>query len=149
MPIKSSQKYEPIGNIALIGNNILTSLYNHSLAIIQLQKAIRKKLGSPLNKHLSVANYNHDCLVIITDSPAWAARLRFQSADILTFARTWPDLKNLQTVRIKVTPLNEHQTKQSDNISISSSTADLLRTVAENINDAELRVSLLRLSEHR
>ena len=149
MPIKPSYNYEPIGNIALVGNNVFNTICNHSLAIIKLQDAIRKKLGSPLNKHLSIANYNHDCLVIITDSPAWAARLRFQSAEILTFTRTWLESNNLQTVRIKVAPLNEYQTKQVSAISISSSTADLLRTVAENINDAELRVSLLRLSEHK
>ena len=131
-----------------IGNNVLNNIYNHSLAIIKLQKALQNKLGSPLNDHFSVANYSHDTLIIFTDSPAWAARLRFQSVDILTFARTWPNLNNLQTIRIKVMPLNEHPTQQGTATSISSPTAKLLRTVAENINDAKLRASLLRLSKH-
>lgn len=96
--------FRKISDIALDTSDILAGLYRRSIDIIDLQDSIRKRLGSPLNAHLHVANFNTDTLIIFTDSAAWAAKLRFHTADILDIARNKAGLDNLKSVRVRISP---------------------------------------------
>jgi hypothetical protein len=148
MPKYLSQLSRKIGDIANSNNDILASLYKRSLAIIELQESIRLELGPPLNQHLYVANFSPDTIIIFTDSPAWASKLRFHTAGILGIAKNKLGFKDLETVRIRINPMLITATRSEKAITMSPVTTQLLRRVAENINDTKLRTSLFQLSKN-
>ncbi len=147
MPIYKSRPRN-IKDIAVSNNDILANLYKHSLTILKIQESVRLALGPPLAQHLYVANISPDSIIIFTDSQAWATKLRFQTQEIINTAKKITGFNDLESVRIKVSPLLTTTTRPGNSISISPSTTQLLRTVAENINDTALQTALLKLSRN-
>lgn len=126
------------------------NLYQHSLKLMVLQESIRQKLGSPLNNHFFLASISQDTVLIFTDSPVWATKLRFKTSTVLDIVRNISGQKHLKTVRIRINPSLTSQTSHDTPLSMSPATACLLGNVAANINDsAKLRDALLRLSQNK
>lgn len=137
-----------VEDILLDSNSILAGLYKHSLEILKLQEYIRCDIGPPLSNHLFVTNFSHDTLIVHADTPAWASRLRYQTADILNIAKNRFGLSGLESIRIKVKPLDACPPKPASTIRLSLTSSELLRNVAESIDDPGLRSSLLQLSRN-
>jgi hypothetical protein len=141
-------KIRNISNI--IGTtNSLAHLYSRSLEIIKLQDAIRNSVGQPLSHHLYLADLYSDSLLLYTDSPAWAAKLRFSTSEILSIIKLIPGYQNVDTLRVKINPSLCKDLPKESRLAISSSTAQHLEKIAENINDNELQASLLKLAQNR
>lgn len=115
--------------------------------------------------HVEVANIRNRNLMLITDSPVWATRLRQLSPQILQFIReNSADIatreKNAQVIHhVQIqTRYNTSRTPQpqqqrlSENkhreLKISRKTARLLSQSADSINDEKLKSALLRIARH-
>jgi len=133
-------------DIALHNNNALAALYRHSQDILKIQNIIKDHLGTPLNQHFSVANYGTDSLIIVADSPVWASRLRFRTAEILQLARNTPWLQGLRSIRIKINPRSDRVAGREKPPAVSPETRRLLRRVAENTTDSRLKAILLNIA---
>ncbi len=64
-------------------NDIMKRLHTKVQKISELNQIVQKTMPDPLREHCQVANFNHDCLVIEVDDPAWATQLRFLIPDLL------------------------------------------------------------------
>jgi hypothetical protein len=135
---------------SLLENNseILCALYTRASDISRLQDKLRKHFGDPLAPHFRVADFNKETLILHTDSPAWASRLRFRIPDILDFVQTH-GMKNLHSIRIKVIQNANAPPEITKKPAISDDTARLIHDTAESINDENLRRSLLRLGSRK
>ena len=136
-------------NSILSKNRTIGSLYTHSLEILKLQSALRSKLDPSLKDHVYITKVNPDNILIYTDSPVWASKLRFLTTEILNIVKNVPSYKKIETVRIKVSPSLGPISNNTNQISISPLTAKHLEQVAENINDSNLQSSLLKLAQNR
>lgn len=116
--------------------------------IAHFQHKLRSELGPPLSEHLNVANFSDETLVLHTDNPAWASRLRFNIQNILRIARRC-GLAGLKSVRIKVVIPNIDRKPNKRLLSLSENTAKMIGETTASINDHKLRTSLLNLSKHR
>jgi len=125
----------------------LSSILTHIETLRQLQKHLCSRLDPPLNQHITIANFHRQTLIVHTDSSAWAAKLRFKIPDILDIVRNNHQLTDIQTVRIKVMPV-EQTTDMAPPAKISRQAAGILRQVADNISDPALRSSLHNLSNN-
>ena len=130
----------------LASSDTLSNLCNHIEKLSKLQIKLCSQLDSPLNQHVTVADYQQKTLVLHTDSPAWAAKLRFKTPDILVVLKN--DLTDIQTIRIKVIPTNPATTKPPPSTKISPDTANLIRQVADNIPDTALRSVLFNIAKN-
>lgn len=101
-----------------------------------------------LGSHCRVAALEQDVLTLHTDSPAWAAKLRFLTADILKIIRDSSTFGSVSTIRVKARPPETKPQPAAPAAKMSPHTTRLLRDIAETIEDPELRASLLRLSEN-
>ena len=117
--------------------------------ISNFQDKLRSALGTPLSEHLNVANFSDDTLVLHTDNPAWASRLRFNIQLILRIARLNCGLDGLKSVRIKVVIPNTDRKANKRSLSLSENTAKMIGATTASINDHKLRTSLSNLSKHR
>lgn len=148
MPIDNKYRPRNIQDIAVNNKDVLANLYKHSLAILKIQESVRLAVGQPLAQHLYVANVSPDSIIIFTDSQAWATKLRFQTQQIIHIAKQITGFNDLKSVSIKVSPLLVTTTRPGNSKSISPSTTQLLKKVAENINDPALKTALLKLSRN-
>lgn len=132
-------------------NDSFSALYKKSLAILSIQNILRSTLGPALAQHMHVANLNPEYIVIFTENQSWATKLRFRIPEILKITRMHSGYKNLETVRVKVSPalITTSSSDTSDTTSsLSPATTRLLVRVAENIDDDALQTALLKLSRN-
>jgi len=107
----------------------------------------RSLLPAPLDQHCISVQHHDSRLIIHTDSSAWASRLRYFSRDLQKkFLGTGVQIQKIE-VRVLINnqqkPLSTRHAHQ-----LSQDNAKLIESAADNIQDAELRAALKRLSKH-
>jgi hypothetical protein len=66
-----------------------------------LNDDLRRQLPTDLAPHVRLATVNDGCLVLQADSPAWAARLRFKTPEILENLRLNSSFAAIRSIRIR------------------------------------------------
>ena len=126
-------------------SEILGALSARTAQLTILQQKIRAVFDPPLCEHLFVANFDNRILTLYTDSPAWAAKLRYNIPLITQTAQNKCGLAELRSVRIKVIlPQNDILNTKRKNV-LSDKTKILIRQTAEASNDPQIRSVLFRL----
>ena len=126
----------------------LSKISEHISHIMLCQSRLRSELGPPLSEHLHVANFSNESLMLHTDSPAWASRLRFNIQTILNIVRLKCGLSDLKSVRIRVIIQNTDVKPMKRMSSLTQNTTTLIINTARSINDHKLRNSLSNLTKH-
>ena len=119
------------------------------IALLQaIQDKLQTTLPPPLSDNFIIANVSKDTLVLHTQSPAWAAKLRFNTPLILDSVKEFYDTVPPKSLRIKVVPDSpqQAQVQTKRKIGISKTNSQLIKSTAESIKDSSLRESLLKLS---
>lgn len=112
----------------------------------KMQSQLHKLLPDDLAPHVQVANLRGDRLILTADSSAWASRLRYQSADLLTRLKSAGWL--CQRLDVKVAPNYTPLTSLHVKRSISPAARRLLRQTADYIDDPEMAASLNNIAQH-
>lgn len=94
----------PIGSFLNSETGVLGNLIQQIELLKILNQNLTSFLDSPLNAHCTVANYANDIMVLHTDSPVWASRLRYILPQLLNFMQDQCGLVSIKTIRIKVMP---------------------------------------------
>lgn len=138
---------KPMSKISdfLVSSDRLARIYNHIKIINELQIKLAGDLGSPLNQHVAVADYRQGTLVLHADSAAWAAKLRYNTPDILSAFKG--DLPGIRTVRIRVVPTEPSVTAPRRTVNVSPETAAGIRQAADQISDTALRATLRSIAD--
>lgn len=128
-------------------NHFLSSRITEKKQLLdKLNQTILPLLPESCHSHITTSNYNNQVLTLIVDSPVWAARLRTQYK---TITKTLMNQLNLEvkSVKIKFQQPVKTKPKPSRHIpTMSSKSAKLIRQTANNIDDEELKTTLLSLS---
>ena len=147
MAARNNPKFGKISDF-LASSKALSRVHNHIEKIRALQIKLCEQLEAPINQHITVANCRQEMLTLHTDSPAWAAKLRFRTPDILAIINNKCHMTDIQTIRIKVMPVSLTNTNTRSATKMSSHTANFIREVADNISDVALRSSLYNISKN-
>ena len=127
----------------------LAQLQNRAAQLQYYHEQIKSILPPPLEDHFKLANVDKNYLTLHTDSPAWAARLRFKTPDILKRIQALCDTNPPKSIRIKVIPPASTSKKPGPKPKLSDANANLIHKTAETIKDPKLRDALYRLSKNR
>lgn len=115
--------------------------------LLRLEKAVLELLEPPLKSHCRVANLRDETLVLFTDSPVWATRLRFQGPNVLARLRQTPIGARVRRLDVKVKLAASQPRSSVDSLpKLSARTVALLRDVAQLCEEDALRNVFLRLS---
>lgn len=148
MPSKSVAKFLSAQNSGL-NTLIERAQYMRKLTII-LQKILRADANSELAEHVNFANLRDDTAVITTDTPAWLTQLRYQAPVILKHLKQHPDLQKLCKIQFKIQPASQTPIlKPARRATLSTYSADVLKSAANGIADTDLSNALLRLSQQK
>jgi len=139
----------PIRTFLKADAGIIGRYIQHIEFLQGLEQKLLPFLAPPLNKHCTIANYANDTLVLHTDAPAWASRIRYNTPGILHFLQNECGLAALRTIRIKVMPASiQHARLPDKSWKLDETTASLIRRSAATITDESLRHSLEKISGH-
>lgn len=134
-----------IEQVGISGHSSLTAQVRQ-LAVLEQQ--VRTCLPADLAEHFQVAGLRDGCLRLATDSPAWAARLRFQ-APRLVQQLTLQGTTGLRSVQVRIIPPSKQPMPPVRKVHLAAENALLLEQTAQAIEDPELAQALRRLARHR
>ena len=113
----------------------------------------KKHLPTPLQNQVNLSRLSNSTLLVVANSPAWAAKLRFLSASLLpSLQRKSQYFQSVTKIEIIAQPKLEEPRKQLPvyKRQLSQQSSELLLTTAEFLGDGELSAALRRLaSRHR
>lgn len=110
----------------------------------KLTEEIRSLLPSPLNSHIQSARLIDNIVTIHTDTPAWAARLRFLAAALTNQLKA--SYPNIKAIKIRIIYLDKKPKPTLKAAKKSSIAADIIHKNAINTKDKDLKQALERLS---
>ena len=130
------------------GAGTLGRLGRQAAQLAEATRALRGHLASPLAEHAAVAAIRGATLVVVVDSPVWAARLRYQSTEILDHLAA--ALGNLPVSRLRVLvrpPLARDRNPESRALRPPKRPPpELIRSVSASLGPGPLRERLIRLA---
>ena len=131
-----------------INQFLSTKITDKALLLEKLNATILPLLPKACHSHIRATNYENKELVIIVDSPVWAARLRTQHKAISALLK-----KELSfpVSSFKIKFQQPEKKKQKPAIKppyLSSQAAKQISQTANTIDDEELKTALLHLSKN-
>lgn len=113
----------------------------------ELEKKILSLLPVDLAPHCRVAGLTDGQLRLTTTNPAWAARLRFQSARLVQQLKSQGAV-TVRTVLVRIVPASTTRRVPQSSLRLSPDNARLLEQTASAIQDPGLSAALNRLARH-
>ena len=99
----TTNKPLPLKDIIDGRDNLFGQLVKRSHAVADLTNQVRDIAPDQLRPHIVAANISDETLVIVTDSPAWAAHLRYRAEDI-RISLNMKQGHSLQNLKVRVRP---------------------------------------------
>lgn len=146
--MRSSKPFQ-IGN--LLDRSEASRLLTRARALGELDALVHELIPSPLNGHCHVMSVRDDTLIVAVDSAVWAARLRYQSSQLVKQLAGVSSVK-LRTVQVRVRASDQAPGSRITPIRqpVSGRNSLALKQAARSVSDAGLKAALLRLaSRHR
>lgn len=126
----------------------VADLITRARQLARLNRQIQAILDQPLTDHCQVARCEDNVLVLSSDSPVWAARLRYYIPTLLLqLKQNIPALQGLKDIKIVVHPTAPPpaEAPQSER-KISSKAAESISAMAQTVDNPGLRAALERLA---
>lgn len=144
---KDEHTLKPIASYIKNDKHSYTNLVKKAQTIQQIGKNLIAELDPSLRDHCTLANIQQDVATLITTSPAWATRLRYNIPQILSILRDQLGQTKLKTIRIKIVPVTSFfPVSTIPKPVLSKNSSELILQTANSIEDENLRNVLLKLS---
>jgi len=124
----------------------LQRLQTHAAKLQRLESLLNKRLPEQIRSHCRVAALTDGVLTLHADSPAWAAKLRYLTRDMLSIVQECQLSEPVNTITVKARPPATVPQHHETGPRLSAQSAKFLRETAATLDDPELRAALLRLS---
>lgn len=119
-----------------------------------LNQKVSVYLNPKIMQYCHIANLLEHRLIMIAANSTIATELRFQTSDLLRKFKHDPILQDIKGIQCKVSPdLVKSEAKPIQRQSrkmqlLSKETAEIIRSSAELLDDANLREVMLRIAKH-
>ena len=131
-----------------VPDDVLTQLQDRGAWLQRLETLWRQHVDAALLAHSRPVSYRTGRLLVQVDGSIWSDRIRQQRERLMQALRQNAVLADLTELRVRVAPASGdspgRQIRRPDRLSAAS--ADLVKTAASEIEDAQLRQALERLS---
>ncbi len=134
------------------GNHGLASLITRTRQLGRFTKGLHELIGPELSPHCTIADIHQQELVLGVDKAAWATKLRFAAPALLKqLQQRFPELSTVERITIQMLqPLEDPRATSASNTPphLSAKNAQLLKSLAQTVDNTELRAALERLARH-
>jgi hypothetical protein len=134
----------------LLDRSEAARLLSRARALRELDALVHELIPSPLNRHCRVLSVRNDALIVAADSPVWAARLRYQTSQLVKQLTTDSSVK-LRTVQVRVRACECPRGSGIAQVQppLSKRNSIVLKQAARSVTDAGLKAALLRLANRQ
>ena len=132
-----SRPWKTIRSVVADDTSVLGTLARQARELGRCEDSLKGYLHLSGTGSLRVAAIERDAIVVVVDSAAWGARLRFLAPRIVAHAAAAlgrPDLERLD-VRVRPAPAEKPEKPRTAHTAASSATRELLRNAAEAVGD--------------
>lgn len=130
----------------LESNRQLAELLQRAREIRRSTEQVRRQLPPDLAGHVTAAQFEEGRLVLLTDSPVWASRLRFAEPGLRA------SLNHVGEIKVKVLPsggmIRTRKRSRPGVRTLSAQSAEQIRAIAAAVSDPQLTRALLKLAAH-
>lgn len=126
----------------------IRKLLDISGSIQLMTDRVRRLVAYPENQHIRWATPSKLGIIVWTDSPAWASRLRFHSAALAAQLMQLEGFDSVRHVMVKVMPPELPPSTAKQRVELSIESAEALWACADHVADANLSAALRRLAAH-
>ncbi len=130
----------------------LQTVFSKIKALEEINKRVQRYLAPELQKYCQVANFTSYRLVILAANGSIATQVRFLTADLLLAFEKDTVLSKFKEIQCKVRPVAaQGRTARASRAvtKLSTDTAEIVRDIAESIEDPRLRELLIKISQHK
>lgn len=129
---------------------IIKELRQEAKKLEHMQMFISSFVDAELMKKITIGAVGTDFIVLIADSPAWAAKIRYIVPQILENLNARAEYAAVNTIRIRT---QKHDRPPPilptpHRLTLGSEAASALKETANSIEDDEIAKALKRLSRH-
>jgi hypothetical protein len=134
----------------LLNRSEASRLLSRARALRELDALVHDLIPSPLNRHCRVLSVRDNTLVVAADSPVWAARLRYQTSQLVKQLANDTSVK-LRTVQVRVRACDSPRSSGIAHVQppLSKRNSIVLKQAARSVTDAGLKAALLRLASRQ
>jgi len=126
----------------------LAGLLRQASGYQHLERLLNPLLGPEVTTQTRVACLRDGELIILANSPVWANRVRMAAFRILARLKHYPNL-NIQSIKVKVEPLNQPPAAAIVRHPLSDSARKCLKQFADSSANKELGDIARDLSKHK
>lgn len=135
----------PVAVSTLLGQaGGLRRLAERAGTLQELERALAPALPGDLRRHCRLANIHEGVVVMVADSPVWAARLKFAGPALLGLLRRDHGL-SARRLRVRIAPASVPAAGVVRHHSLPDAAGRALRSLAERESDPGLAAALRRL----
>ena len=131
----------------------IAHLVTKAKLLSHLNQEFLKYVPTPVNQHVELANIQGVLLNVIADSPAWAAKFRYMSQQILpTLRKNIKYFQHVREISVSTKPklYNNSESRKLNKRIVSQSAKSCLEEMASGLENGQLKTSLFRLaSRHK
>jgi hypothetical protein len=132
-------------------NGFIPPIFAKAKMLAELNSKVLAYLDESLKNTCQVANLSANRLTLLVSSGSVATQLRFLIPDLLRHFKQDEHLKNISDIQCKVRPpqsSRRSRRKEPTVASLSTETANIVRSIAESIDDSKIREVLKRIAAH-
>jgi len=129
--------------------SVLGQLFQQARRLVDLQKLVDTHLPASLRGRLSVASYEDDLLLLVTDNAHRAATLRYRETELIRSLKQERQFRSLKRVRFAIRPGHQPRPPAESRQPLSEQAARHIVASAKYIEDADLREALIQLAKRR
>ena len=116
----------------------------------QVSGAWNRVAGEPLCRHVRPVRYVRGELSLRADSAVWAGRVRYRQQTLIAELQHSAEFRHLTGLNVRIAPpqMPHAAAASARRLMLSAGSRSLLEQVAEHVDDAGLRMALVRLSRN-
>ena len=142
---KRQQRILRVNQVLATKENSVARLAEKARHLEMIERQVRRALGSPLADHIALGECTPHRLVLVTDSPVWSSRIRYQSRRIVQSISDYFSSHSLPKIEIKVAPVEGREPRRnSKRATLSTSTAEQLDEAANAFSENKALQAVLR-----
>lgn len=129
---------------------MIKQLRQETRKLEQVQVFINSFLDPELSKRMMVGALGDDFIVLIAESPAWAAKMRYVIPLLLDNFALKDEFKSVKTIRIRTQKHDRPEPPRPvpHRLKIGADAAKVMKDTAGTMEDEAIAMALQRLSNH-
>lgn len=139
-----------INDLLQAPNSQLSNLITKVNQLNQLNQSLSEILDPKIAVHCQITNLENQILTLLVDNSSWGTKIRYAAPEIIKKMHTIPELSQVKQIKCIVRPKQQYRNAKppqtAQKMTISSENAQILRSIANGIEDEKLKKALLHLA---